>query len=121
VLVIEDHDDARYVLTKYLEHYDARVMGAHSAAEAREVLRHATPDIILTDVHMPRESGIDFLRWVRTSAPTHLNNIPVVGLSASSQYTLPQAAHAFTAWFGKPTNYDEVCSIVAALFHRTRR
>ena len=118
MLVIDDHDDTLYVLTTYLEHCQARVIGAHTAEEARAVLSHTVPDIILTDLHMPRESGLEFLRWLRTSAPPHLNEIPVIGISASSQYTPPDTVRAFTAWFNKPTDYDALCETVAALIHR---
>ena len=119
VLVIDDHDDALYVLTTFLAHRRARVIGANSADEARDVLAHTTPDIILTDLHMPRESGVEFLSWLRTAAPPHLKHIPVVGISASSDYTSPDAARSFTAYFGKPTDYDEVCVTVDSLLRGT--
>jgi CheY-like chemotaxis protein len=120
-LVIDDHDDALYVLTTYLETCHARVIGAHSAQEAREVLAHTRPDIIVTDLNMPQESGAEFLRWLRTVAPEPLRQVPVIGISASGHYTPPDVRSSFTAWFGKPTDYDALCEAVAEIISRHRR
>jgi CheY-like chemotaxis protein len=74
-LVGDDHDDALYVLTTYLESCRARVFGAHDPDEALQVMAHTTPDIILTDLHMPHESGAQFLYWLRNEAPEPLRRV----------------------------------------------
>ena len=115
VLVIDDHDDTLYLLVQYLEACHARVIGAQSAQEAREVLAHTTPDVIVTDLYMPHESGAMFLGWLRRESPEHLRIVPVIGVSASGHYTPPEVRNAFTAWFGKPTDFDDLCETVAEL------
>ncbi len=43
----------------------------------------ALPDIILSDIKMPRLSGIDFLQWLRGTP--HLKDLPVIILTSSSE------------------------------------
>lgn len=120
VLVIDDNEDALFFLTHYLQACHANVVGAHSAGEAREVLATTRPDVIISDLHMPGESGVQFLRWLRSNAPETLRTVPVIGVSASSAYTRPDDARAFTAWFGKPTDYDRLCETVAEMIRKGR-
>ena len=45
-------------------------------------IKHPFPYAILSDLHMPAESGLDFLRWVR--AEVQFNTLPVIILTGSS-------------------------------------
>lgn len=42
---------------------------ARSAAEAREILQKENIDILLTDIEMPQESGLDLLAWIKEQCP----------------------------------------------------
>jgi len=57
------------------------VHAANSVAEALEWLRTRTPDLILSDVHMPGADGYDFLRLVR--ADDRFRTIPFVFISST--------------------------------------
>ena len=50
-----------------------RVLSAYSAAQAREVYRKETVDILLVDVEMPRESGLDLIAWVQAEGYASTN------------------------------------------------
>ena len=65
---------------------------ATSAEAARIYLARMTPTLIISDVHLPRESGIDLLHWVR-SQPPPLGDVPVVVLTSSTD-----RVHEFHAW-----------------------
>jgi CheY-like chemotaxis protein len=109
ILVIEDHDDALYVLVHVLEHHGARVIGAHDTTEARRVLEARTPDLIVTDMNLPRETGAAFARWVREQPSEHLRGIPVVGMTAAAQRVTGPPDPAFTQYFEKPVSFDVLC------------
>lgn len=44
--------------------------------------KYPYPYAIISDLHMPAENGLDFLRWLRTEAP--FQNLPVIILTGSS-------------------------------------
>ena len=46
------------------------ILTAHNVAEAKDLFRQYPIDIVISDVEMPRESGIDLLKWVRGSEYT---------------------------------------------------
>lgn len=79
VLVVEDEADLRDFIAETLSHdYDVSV--AADGADGLEVVRRERPDVVLTDVMMPRVSGADLCRSIK-SDPV-LRNTPVIMLTA---------------------------------------
>src|SRR6202171_733720 len=64
ILIVDDEPAARYGLRRALES-KYRVAEADSAEAAREALTREQPDLVLLDVVLPGQSGIEFLRWMR--------------------------------------------------------
>ena len=58
VLVAEDSEDTRHVLSMELRHSGCRVVTAADGREAVETALLARPDLILMDLHMPRLDGL---------------------------------------------------------------
>ena len=77
ILIVDDEPAARYGLRRALES-KYRVTEADSAEAAREALTHEQPDLLLLDVVLARQSGIEFLRWIRQQG----SEIPVLMVSA---------------------------------------
>jgi len=79
VLVADDNADMRQYLARILEHeYDVRSANDGEAALAE--IRRKAPDLVLTDVMMPRLDGFGLIRELRADPKTR--TIPVVMLSA---------------------------------------
>src|SRR4029079_3447326 len=79
VLVVDDHADMRQYISRLLgEHYDVEL--ATDGVDALGRARAAPPDLVLTDVMMPRLDGFGLLPALRADAATEL--VPVVMLSA---------------------------------------
>jgi signal transduction histidine kinase/DNA-binding response OmpR family regulator len=79
VLVADDNADMRqYVVRLLAERYQVEAVPDGEAALA--VARERTPDLILTDVMMPRLDGLELLRALRADART--SGVPVIMLSA---------------------------------------
>jgi PAS domain S-box-containing protein len=81
VLVVEDEPDARELLSITLECSGAEVEAVESAQEALKNLQVFKPDVLLSDIGLPIESGYDLIRKVR-SLPSDSSNIPAVALTA---------------------------------------
>jgi diguanylate cyclase (GGDEF)-like protein len=68
VLAVDDDSGVLAVLAAQLAH-DFEVITAGTAEQARAVLARRSIDILLTDLQLPDESGIQLLDWVRRTAP----------------------------------------------------
>jgi PAS domain S-box-containing protein len=82
VLVVDDEDDVREALTQLLQLNGAVVTGASSAREGLAVLEELQPDVILSDIAMPDEDGLSFIRRVRQLPPGRGGRTPAAALSA---------------------------------------
>ena len=80
VLVVEDDSDSRELVVRCLGELGASVVGAASAAEARQQLSRERPDAIVSDIGMPDEDGLAFLRALKKQ-PEH-RSIPAIALTA---------------------------------------
>src|SRR5215467_6055377 len=79
VLAVDDNADMRSYLEAILQR-QYRILLAKDGADALEQAQRVRPDLILTDVMMPKMSGYDLLQAVR--ADTGLRSIPVIFLTA---------------------------------------
>jgi len=62
ILVVDDDERLRTLLKKYLEGEGFAVLTAAGADEARKIIAEKKPDIMIVDVMMPEESGIDMVK-----------------------------------------------------------
>lgn len=81
IVVVEDHEDIRFLLQRALERAGHQVVTATDGATALEEIRKLKPDVVVTDVDMPRMTGLDLCRAIRADAG--LRHIPVVLASGS--------------------------------------
>ena len=81
LLVVEDEDTGREMLTRLLEQYGAEVVATASAAEALEALERIVPDVLLSDIGMPGESGYDLLRRVRALPVDRGGRVPALAFT----------------------------------------
>ena len=80
LLVVDDDSRIRTLLGRFLTENGFRVTAAQSAEEGRKKLAIIDFDLLVVDVMMPGESGMDFTAWVRgTSA------VPILMLTARSE------------------------------------
>ena len=77
VLVVDDDPDIRQLLRQFLEAARMRPLLAADANDARMLLQQQSVDLVVLDVMLPRESGLDFLRWLRAHT-----RVPVIMVTA---------------------------------------
>ena len=80
ILVIDDDERLRILLRRFLEESGFRVTDAGSAQEARSILQGMAFDILVVDVMMPGETGIEFLADLRKD-----DLVPALFLTARSE------------------------------------
>ena len=75
-LVVDDSMLIRHTVCRFLEERGFSVESACNGEEALETLKRIRPDIIITDMQMPKMSGGEFITALKNQAATA--NIPVV-------------------------------------------
>jgi CheY-like chemotaxis protein len=117
VLVVDDQEDARDLLKTTLSHYGATVTTADSAAAAFAELDRHLPDVLLSDVGMPREDGYELIRRLRSRPIERGGGIPAVAVTAYASVNDRAAALAagYQEHIAKPFEPETVVQIVAGL------
>lgn len=77
LLVVDDDERLRALLQRYLSTNGFRVSAAADAAEARGLMKSIAFDLLIVDVMMPGETGLDFTRSVRANS-----QVPILMLTA---------------------------------------
>ncbi len=117
VLVVDDEPDARTLMQATLRQFGAQVVTAASAAEALTAIDSHRPDVMLSDIGMPREDGFSLIRTLRARPPAKGGDIPAIAVTAyasDKDRTAVQAA-GFQAHVAKPFDPAAVAALVAQL------
>jgi two-component system phosphate regulon response regulator PhoB len=83
ILVVDDNDDYRRILSRILGSGGYRAVTARSAEEARLILKTRPPAAALLDWNLPGDSGIDLAREIRRDPA--LSRLPLLMLSVNSR------------------------------------
>jgi len=112
VLVVEDDESIRNVITDVLEDRGYRVIGATNGADALHQLEQAKPDVMVLDLLMPVMHGWDFMEAY--AEKTGGNPIPIVVVSVNS--ALPRSFNRFGVHsvVRKPFDVDDLAQSVEA-------
>jgi two-component system phosphate regulon response regulator PhoB len=120
VLIVDDERDVTtYVATALRAHgYETSV--ANSVEDGLRLLAEATPDLVLLDIVMPRESGLSM--YVRLKENPATRQIPVVILSGVAQkgqfdfrsYVADQSVPPPEHYLEKPVSVDELIEVIAS-------
>jgi len=99
ILVVDDDDRLRDLLVKFLADHSFIVTGARDAADARAKMVGLTFDLIVLDLMMPGESGLDFAHHIRKT-----NVVPILMLTAmnESEDRIRGLEHGADDYLGKP-------------------
>ncbi len=80
ILVVDDDTRLRSLLQRFLRENDFYVSAARDAFAAREMLKNYKFDLLIVDIMMPGETGLQFLNRLRDE-----NNVPVILLTAMGE------------------------------------
>jgi len=80
ILVVDDDDRLRDLLQRYLSEHGFRVSAAMDARDARKRMSALAFDLLVLDVMMPGESGLEFAEDLRRSS-----NVPILMLTAMAE------------------------------------
>ena len=115
VLMVDDDGDARVICEAMLRHAGATVRVVASALAAVRTLRHVRPDVVVTDLSMPRNDGLWLIDWIRDRDIRRGDHMPVIAITAGDDlYDFATAhRHGLDAYLRKPVPFRTLCSTVA--------
>jgi len=117
ILVVDDEPDARDLIEMALSQYGAIVTTVDSAAAALSEIDRRLPDVLLSDVGMPREDGYELIRRVRSRPLERGGGIPAIAVTAyaSARDRESVLASGYEAHVAKPFEPETLAQTVAAL------
>ncbi len=121
ILIAEDERDIRELVSFSLQFGGFTVVQATNGAEAVEQAQKELPDLILMDVRMPKMTGYEACRQMKTMET--IRDIPVVFLSAKGQESEIQTGLEVGAeeYILKPFAPDELVKQVQAVLDRVTK
>jgi two-component system OmpR family response regulator len=116
ILVIDDDREIRDLLARFLEKQRIRVTAARDGKEARRAWINGHYQLVVLDLMLPGESGLDLARWLRSQS-----EIPIVMLTAMGEETdriigLELGADDYVS---KPFNPRELLARIRAVLRRS--
>lgn len=115
VLVVDDSLTMRKVLGRLMEREGFEVLLAKDGMDAIQQLKERVPDIVLSDIEMPRMDGFGLARNIRDDALT--SNVPIIMISSRTADKHQHLAREIgvNAFFGKPVEEDALVEKVREL------
>lgn len=122
ILVIDDDADVRGALAALLEVEGYRVLGAPDGEAGLVAYREAMPDVVITDIVMPRKTGLEVIAGIKLVDPA----AGIIAISGGSRNgnkcSLEDATKlGASAALAKPFHPDELLGAVRALLPRGPR
>ena len=119
LLIVDDNEPLRRWAERVMRDGGYACDGAGGAADARECLEHTAYSLVLLDVNMPDESGMELLSRIRSSHPGTV----VVMITGEDDPKLAMTAieHGAYGYMVKPLRSGELLITVANALYRRRR
>lgn len=120
VLAVDDEPDGLALVVEVLENAGGRVTKAQSAEEALEKLALELPDVVLTDVGMPRMDGFALIERLRHHEQPKVRELPAAALTAyaRSEDRMRALEAGFQIHLAKPIDPAELVATLASLAKR---
>ncbi|MGZ5819082.1 MAG: sigma 54-interacting transcriptional regulator, partial [Burkholderiaceae bacterium] len=119
IWIVDDDESIRWVLEKALARENLATKSFSNARDAMEALKTSTPQVLVSDIRMPGESGLQLLQAVKAQHP----GLPVIIITAFSD--LDSAVAAFQGgafeYLAKPFDVDKAVELIRRALEESLR
>ncbi len=122
ILCVDDNIAHCYAVSRVLRNAGYEVVQAHTVAEALDVYLNHRPELILLDVHLPDQTGYEFLKGLRSDPTTQ--EISVIMHSATEEVPAAKAAAkqlGADAFLTFPMEAPDLLNVVRGVLARQRK
>jgi DNA-binding response OmpR family regulator len=116
ILIVEDNTDTRLALHHYFTNAGYDVPTAVDGQEGHYMAKAEQPDLIITDIAMPKLDGLEMIKQIRSTPETA--KIPILVFTAvgnlNTEETLAAGADQI---FFKPSEFGELRKVVREMLH----
>jgi two-component system response regulator (stage 0 sporulation protein F) len=121
ILLVEDDALVRDMLVQVLQRASHEVTSAANGEEATKILRTIQPDIMVTDIIMPKKSGITLISEVRDKHP----NMEIIAISGGGRldpigYLDLSESLGASVSFEKPVDKSALLMAIDLLIHHPK-
>lgn len=115
VLVVDNNIDCCNLLDWWLQSYGVEVKKAFSAEEALKIFIEWQPDLLVSNVALPKVDGFCLVKQARLITAERKTTLLVIAVTAYITQETRQFAlsNGFDFWFSKPLNLDDLLTVVA--------
>lgn len=115
VLVVDDNPQNLELILAYLEDVDCQSIAAEGGQQALEIIKNTPPDLVLLDVMMPKISGFEVCKRIKSNPQSA--DIPVIMVTALNEIgDIEKAINSGTDDFlSKPVNKWELLTRVKTM------
>ena len=119
IWIVDDDESIRWVLEKALARENLATKSFSNARDAMEALKTGAPQVLVSDIRMPGETGLELLQAVKAKHP----GLPVIIITAFSD--LDSAVAAFQGgafeYLAKPFDIDKAVELIRRALEESLR
>lgn len=117
MLVVDNDIDSCDLMTLLLQPYGVEVRVAFLVQQALELFVQWQPDVLVSEIVLPKEDGFALIRQVRTLTAARGKEVLAFAVTGYlTEETRQRALSAgFDMWFTKPLNFDEFLAVLSCL------
>ena len=117
MLVVDNNIDSCNLMTMLLQPYGVEVRVAFLVQQALELFMQWQPDVLVSEIALPKEDGFALIRQVRTLTAARGKETLALAVTAYAHKETRQRALSagFDMWFTKPLNFDEFLPALSCL------
>ena len=105
ILIAEDEELVRGVFARHLKRMGFMVLAARDGREAFRMYKKEKPDLLVSDINMPKMSGLELLGKIREMD----KNLPTIFVSGQWQEGKRKVKDPNVEFLSKPVDWTELC------------
>jgi len=116
LLYVEDEEQIRRIAISYLEEFFTKIYEANDGNMALEIYKDKKPDIIITDIEMPKKNGLEFCKEIRKND----DKTPIIITTAytTTDYLLKAVSLNLVKYLVKPIEEESLFEALELCFEK---